>query len=171
MKKIFFIPFLILFFISNSYSSSLQKISLQLQWLDQFQFAGYYIAKEKGFYKDVGLEVNIKSFDQTISTIDEVTEYKSEYAIGRSSLLIKRSNGKKVIALATIFQSTPIILLARKDSNINSIKDIINKRIMLTDDALGTTSLRAMIMSKGVSFSQTKVMKHSLTLDDLIKLI
>lgn len=168
MKKIFFISFLILFFISNSYSSTLQRISLQLQWLDQFQFAGYYIAKEKGFYKDVGLEVQIKSFDKTISTIDEVTKYKSEYAIGRSSLLIKRSNGKKIIALAAIFQSTPIILLARKDSNINSIKDIINKRVMLTDDALGTTSLRAMIMSKGVSFSQTKVMKHSLNLDDLI---
>lgn len=40
-----------------------EKISVQLQWADQFQFAGYYIAKEKGFYADAGLDVTLRKFD------------------------------------------------------------------------------------------------------------
>ena len=53
MKKIF----LLLFFITSLFSNNLQKVSLQLMWLDQFQFAGFYIAKEKDFYQKAGLEV------------------------------------------------------------------------------------------------------------------
>ncbi len=167
MKRFFIGLFFILFALTYLQAAK-EKVSLQLQWLDQFQFAGYYIAKEKGFYDSVGLDVTIKKFNSSILTIQEVLSNNSEYAIGRSSLLIDKSNGKPIVALAAIFQSTPLILLAKKSSNIQTIKDIINKRIMLTEDALGTTSLRAMIMSQGVNFSQTKVQKHTLKLDDLI---
>ena len=58
MKKIFI---LILLF-KYLYSTDLQKVSLQLMWLDQFQFAGFYIAKEKGFYQKVGLDVEFNKF-------------------------------------------------------------------------------------------------------------
>jgi len=156
------------FFLHNLYGNKLEKISLQLLWLDQFQFAGYYMAKEKGFYRDVGLDVTIKPFKKGILTVDEVIENRSDYGIARSSLLIDRSNGKKVVALAAIYQSTPIVLIAKKDSNIKTIEDIKDKSIMLTDNALGNTSLRAMIMSRGLTFSQTKVEKHSLDINDLI---
>ena len=40
-----------------------QKVTLYLDWLHQFQFAGYYIAKEKNYYNDFGLDVNIKEFN------------------------------------------------------------------------------------------------------------
>ena len=39
-----------------------KKVTLQLAWFDQFQYAGYYIAKEKGFYKELGLDVEIIPF-------------------------------------------------------------------------------------------------------------
>lgn len=38
-------------------AKELEKVSLQFQWINQFQFAGYYIAKEKGFYESIGLEI------------------------------------------------------------------------------------------------------------------
>src|SRR5262245_17726946 len=42
-------------------ASALEKVSLQLKWLHQFQFAGYYVALEKGFYRDAGFDVEIRS--------------------------------------------------------------------------------------------------------------
>jgi ABC-type nitrate/sulfonate/bicarbonate transport system substrate-binding protein len=54
--------FVIFFLTINVSANNLEKVSLQLSWFDQFQFAGYYIAKEKGFYKEVGLDVDIKPF-------------------------------------------------------------------------------------------------------------
>ena len=58
MKKIFIL--LVFFSFTLSADESLQKVSLQLHWKYQFEFAGFIAAKEKGFYKDVGLDVELK---------------------------------------------------------------------------------------------------------------
>ena len=61
MKKIF----LIIIFICTSLISNEQKnVTLQLPWKYQFQYAGYIIAKEKGFYKDSGLDVDLKEWQE-----------------------------------------------------------------------------------------------------------
>ena len=52
--------------------TSLEKIKLQLQWKHQFQFAGFYAAQEKGFYKDVGLDVEFIELDVDANIVDEV---------------------------------------------------------------------------------------------------
>ena len=54
--------FTIIFLSTNLNSSELKKVTLQLAWFDQFQYAGYYIAKEKGFDKELGLDVEIIPF-------------------------------------------------------------------------------------------------------------
>ena len=123
MKPILNFILLILFLLYPLQAKELEKVSLQLQWFDQFQFAGYYIAKEKGFYKEAGLDVEIKKFDYGITSINEVLNGKATYGIGCSSLIIDKSLGKKINLLASIFQSSPSVLLARKDSNINSISN------------------------------------------------
>ncbi len=53
---------IIFIFLFSPSAFALEKVSLQLQWKYQFQFAGYIIAKEKGFYKDYGLEVELKEW-------------------------------------------------------------------------------------------------------------
>ena len=60
--------FLVIFLNTNLYSKDLTKVTIQLSWFDQFQFAGYYMAKEQGFYKDAGLDVEIPPFS-LVSTI------------------------------------------------------------------------------------------------------
>lgn len=161
--------FLLTLFLSHSLQAhNLEKVSLQLQWLDQFQFAGYYIAKEKGFYKDVGLDVEIKRFNYKTSTIDEVLNNKATYGIGRSSLIIDKSNGKDITLLASIFQSSPSILLARKDSNINSVKKFKNKKIMMTDDIVTAVAIQAMANKNGVSIENMVKIDHSFDINDLI---
>ena len=51
-----------------------EKVSIQLKWFHQFQFAGYYAAKEKGYYYDVGLDVEIKERDTKYDNISQVSK-------------------------------------------------------------------------------------------------
>ncbi|HKM19031.1 MAG TPA: ABC transporter substrate-binding protein, partial [Aliarcobacter sp.] len=82
MKKIFI--FILLF--KYLCATDLQKVSLQLMWLDQFQFAGFYIAKEKGFYQKAGLDVEFKEFKNETNVLEEVTQNRATFGLGSSSL-------------------------------------------------------------------------------------
>ena len=168
MKQLKFVFLILSFFIISLEAKGLEKVSLQLVWLDQFQFAGYYIAKEKGFYKDAGLELELKPFKYRLNITTEVTQKRATYGIGRSSLIIDRYDGAKVKLLSAIFQASPLILLAMKDSNIKTIKDFIGKKIMTTDDAAMTAALTAMIEHQNVSLSMMKEIKHTFNIQDLI---
>ena len=107
---------LILIIYSNLFAK--EKITLYPDWLDQFQFAGYYIAKENGFYDDFGLVVVIKPFNQNVYIVDEVINNDATYGIGKSSLILEKYNDKNVVFISSIFQESPLILLVKKDSNI-----------------------------------------------------
>lgn len=159
MKNYFY---LLLFCFTFLYANPVQeKVSIQLQWADQFQFAGYYIAKEKGFYRDAGLDVTLRKFDPKKLTIDEVMAGRSTYGIGRSSLLIDRMKGKNVVALAAIFQNSPFVLLSKKSLDIKTPRDLIGKRVMMTEDFQDTISVRAMLSSQGLSLNDLKIIEHS----------
>ncbi|OQR40492.1 hypothetical protein AS859_11535, partial [Aliarcobacter cryaerophilus] len=69
MKKNIIYLLLIIF---STFLNANEKVVLQLKWFHQFQFAGYYAAKEKGFYDEVGLDVEIKQRDLKSNNIDEV---------------------------------------------------------------------------------------------------
>jgi len=159
MKRYFIILFLC--FVALYAQPSIEKVSVKLQWADQFQFAGYYVAKEKGFYHDVGLDVTLQKFDPKKLAIDEVMSGNSTYGIGRSSLLIDRMEGKDVVVLAAIFQSSPFILLSKKSLDIQTPRDLIGKRVMMTSDFQDTISVRAMLNSQDVRMGQLKFLEHS----------
>ena len=76
-----------------------ETVTLQLKWLHQFQFAGYYAAKALGYYRDAGLEVNIIEAIPGKSPIDAVVEGKAEYGVDVTRLLLARAEGKPVVAL------------------------------------------------------------------------
>jgi diguanylate cyclase (GGDEF)-like protein/PAS domain S-box-containing protein len=144
------------------------KVTLQLNWLNQFQFAGYYIAKEKGFYSDVNLDVHIKETSFNTDIVKKVETKEVDFAVGRSSLLIEKMNGKDIVALGAIFQESPLMLLVKKDSNINNIKDLRNKKIMITPEAKYSASILAMFSANELSINNFIVLKHSFDINDLI---
>ncbi|WP_304545384.1 ABC transporter substrate-binding protein [Sulfurimonas microaerophilic] len=157
---------LLLLFSSVIAAEDLKKVSLQLQWKNQFQFAGYIMAKEKGFYKKAGLDVTLKEWQHGIHMEDDVIQGRSEYATCRATSLIDISNGKKIVYLASIFQSSPLVLLADKSSHIKSIQDVKNKRIMATRDI--DISLFSMMFSQGITPKDVKVIQPSFKAADLL---
>ena len=165
MKKILLITFFLTIFL---YAQNDKKITLQLNWLNQFQFAGYYMAKEKGFYKDVNLDVKIKESNSNTDVVKEIETKNADFAVGRSSLIIEKINGKDIVALCAIYQESPLILLVKKDSNINSVKDLRNKKIMITPDARYSAPVLAMLSANELSINEFTVLKHSFDINDLI---
>ncbi|MGE6110837.1 ABC transporter substrate-binding protein, partial [Aeromonas salmonicida] len=90
-------------------------IVLQLKWHHQFQFAGYYAAIAQGYYRDAGLDVRLREAGPGTDVVDEVVSGRAHYGVGSSDLLLDRQRGQPVVVLATPFQHSPLVLLARAE--------------------------------------------------------
>ncbi len=112
-----------------------QRVVLQLRWHHQFQFAGYYIAKALGYYRAAGLDVEIRAGGKGISPVNEVMQGRADFGIDGSGLLVERANGRAVVAVAAIFQKSPLRLIARADRGIRRIDDLAGRRVMLLPGA------------------------------------
>lgn len=109
---------------------ALDNVTLQLKWTHQFQFAGYYVAKEKGFFDEAGIHVNILEADpNNPDSFFNVLSGRAQFGITHSGILQQRLDGKPLVALAAILQSSPYCWMVKADSGINSPKDFVNKRI------------------------------------------
>ena len=96
--------FLTIIFIITSLNAN-EKVVLQLKWLHQFQFAGYYAAKEKGFYSELGLDVEIRVRDKSKNNIEQVVHGEAEYGIADSVLLLYRSKNEPVVIVASRYET------------------------------------------------------------------
>lgn len=152
---------------SISNPSDPNVVYIQLRWHHQFQFAGYYAALEKGFYKDEGIDVQIRNGDPKRQPVAEVLSGRAQYAEGNSEILYQRLQGKPLIALASIFQHSPSVLLTLKSSGIRSVHDLIGKKVMLANKNEDADFL-TMLVNEGISVSQINAIHSSYQLDDLI---
>ena len=161
----------LLLLLSLHASESNQKVTLYLDWLNQFQFAGYYMAKENGYYNDLDLDVNIIEYskDANNDITQKVIKDEAVYGIGKSSLIIDKFAGNDIILLSSIFQNSPIALISLSSSNIKTPKDLINKKIMITNDAKESVSIKSLLMAEGVNFQDLNTQNFSSNeINDLI---
>ena len=124
-----------------------EHVILQLNGAHSFQFAGYYAAKEQGYYREAGLDVEIKESDSSIDLISKVTSDQAQFGIGDSTLLLARHAGQPVVALAVIFQHSPQVLIARQEQSTQDIHSLLGKRIGL---AQHTGELSAFLQQAGL---------------------
>jgi polar amino acid transport system substrate-binding protein len=158
--------FIIFLFSPSIYA--LENVSVQFHWLDQFEFAGFYIAKEKGFYEKEGLAVELKNYQYGMNVVDEVLSGNSTFAVGGSDLIIEVNRKKPLMMLFATFQSSPLILISTKQSGIQSVKNFSGKRLMITPDATSSVTFKAMMEKEGVHMSDMVIQKHSFDVNDLI---
>src|SRR6266496_4269469 len=88
-------------------SHALEKATVQLKWLHHFQFAGYYAAVEKGFYREAGLDVTLVEGGPMVEVEKEVVNGKADFGVGTSALLLHRAHGYDLVVLGQIFQHSP----------------------------------------------------------------
>lgn len=146
-----------------------QTVRLQLRWMHQFQFAGYYVALEKGYYREAGLDVQIaEGGAQAPDPVQDVLDEKADFAVANSGLVIERLAGKPVVALAAIMQTSPLVWLVRSDSDIYVPHDLIGKRVMLAP-RLESAELLTMLRQEGIDGEQLHTLPTRYRIDDLIE--
>lgn len=115
---------------SSSGSGKLTKVTLQLKWLPQSQFMGYYIAQEKGYYKDQGLDVTILPGGSDIIPEQQVNNGVANIGVTWTSSLMKyQEKGWGLTEIAQVFQKSAMLLVSKKSSNINSVADLKGKKV------------------------------------------
>ena len=168
MKNFSFLIFLITLLHTTLFSKDLTKVKLQLAWFNQFQYAGYYVAKEKGFYEEVGLDVEILPFSFDKNIVKSVNDGDVEFATGRENLILDKSNYENIVVLMALFQASPIQIIAKKSSNIKSLEDFKNRKLMITSDDSIEVSFKAMLTSRKIDIKNIKLIPHSHNIQDLI---
>jgi NitT/TauT family transport system substrate-binding protein len=131
------------------------NVTVRLKWLHQSQFAGNYVADKTGLYEKEGLQVNLKPFDYVHFPIDEVVSGAADFGItGADELLVARSQGKKVKALAVIYQENPVIAYSLVSSGIKTPSDFIGKKLGLESGVNVETVIKAMLKAQGIKYEQ-----------------
>jgi NitT/TauT family transport system substrate-binding protein len=108
----------------------LTKVKLQLQWVNQAQFAGYIVAKAKGFYTDSGLDVTLLEGGPTVVPQDVLSKGNADYAIAWvPKALQSREAGAKITDVGQVFQKSGTTQVSFKDKNITTAADLKGKKV------------------------------------------
>ena len=106
------------------------KITLQLQWVTQSQFAGYYAAVDKGFYRDENLDVTIKEGAVDIVPQQVLASGQADFAVSWvPKALVSREEGAKIVNVAQVFQRSGTLEVSWKDSGIAKVEDWKGKKV------------------------------------------
>ena len=107
-----------------------EKVTLQLKWVTQAQFAGYYVAKEKGFYDEAGLDVTINPGGPDISPPQIIAGGGADVIIDwMPSALASREKGVALVNIAQPFKRSGMMLTCRKDTGIAKPQDFRGKTL------------------------------------------
>jgi NitT/TauT family transport system substrate-binding protein len=111
---------------------SVRRVSYLPHWLPQSQFAGYYVAYEKGFYRNHGIDVDIMRGGPDRSAMEYLRRGRTDFATSFLSCAIReRVCGLRLINIGQIVQRSTQMLIAKKSSGINSPQDINGRRVSL----------------------------------------
>lgn len=163
---LYIMRFLYISFILTSLHAQekLDDVSLQLQWKHQFEYAGFYAAQEKGFYKDVGLNVTFKEFTNTSRPVDDVLEKKAAYGITYSDLIVDYLNGKPIVFVANFFKHSPLILVTQ--NNLKLPSDLKGKKIMGIENTVKSTAFLMMFKDFGMDLGSYISVPPTFNIDD-----
>ncbi|WJR76656.1 ABC transporter substrate-binding protein [Bradyrhizobium sp. NP1] len=115
----------------NADAADLTPASLRLKWLPQAQFAGYYVAKAKGFYSDEGIALTINPGGPNIIAENMVGSNTDTFGHGggMASLLQAREKGLPIVGIGMLFQETPYRLVALEKAGIKKFTDLKGKTV------------------------------------------
>jgi NitT/TauT family transport system substrate-binding protein len=111
-------------------SEKLTKVTLQLKWVTQAQFAGYYAAKTNGYYRQAGLDVTIKPGGPDIIPEQVVAGGQAEFGLDwLPSLMSSRDKGVDLVNIAQVFTRSGLTLLTWKDTGLNTVAKLKGKTV------------------------------------------
>jgi ABC-type nitrate/sulfonate/bicarbonate transport system substrate-binding protein len=130
-------------------------VTVRLKWFNQAQFAGFYLAQDKGHYKAAGLDVNIQPGGPDFPAIQMVSGGNEQFGVtGADQILIARSKGVPVVALAVIYRRNPFVLFSLAKSGIKTPADYVGKKVGVKIGGNEELIYRAILAKAGIDSSK-----------------
>ena len=116
--------------LSLAAAQAADTVTVQLKWVSQAQFAGYFVAKEKGFYKDAGLDVTIKPGGPDVAPPQVIAGGGADVVVDwMPSALASREKGVALVNISQTFKHSGLELVCRKDTGIKKPEDLKGKTV------------------------------------------
>lgn len=154
-------------FASITSSSPLEKVTLQLGWKYQFEFAGFIAAKEKGFYKEAGLDVELKEREADMDVVETVLNGQADYGINDADLTLVKAQNKPVVLLANYFKRPALVIISKQ--TLLTPSDLIGKKVMITEEQLRNSSLALLLKAFNMTANDFQAIPHSFDAADFIR--
>lgn len=132
------------------------KVSVQLNWVFQTQYAGFFVAEQQGFYATENLKVNIVPGGPAVITLDKLVSKEVDFALVADAIEVLQAveAGKPVVAVAALFQKNANVWISLDEKNITRAKDMIGKRIGVRP--LAEVAYRILLAAAGIDREQVK---------------
>ncbi|MDF1585330.1 EAL domain-containing protein [Marinimicrococcus flavescens] len=150
-----------------------EKVSLQLRWDHQAQFAGYYAALWQGFYEAAGIEVEIRRGvtpeGAPIDAVAEVAEGRATFGVGAANILTGNTQRAPLTVLASIFQDSPAALYALPGTPLFGPADLLRLRVARRAGDFIDLEMQAMLKAEGIDPAQVTPHPYSPGVDSLLE--
>jgi NitT/TauT family transport system substrate-binding protein len=136
-------------------------ITIQLKWVNQAQFAGFYVAADKGYYTEENINIKFSPGGTGINIIDEITSGRAQFGItDADQIILARDAGKPVKAIATIYRRNPFVVVTLPESGITTPADLIGKTINIggTD---GLVEFKAMMSKLKLDINKVNIIPYT----------
>lgn len=144
---------------------ALDEVTVQLKWVHQAQFAGLYVAQEKGYYTQENIRVNFLEGGQGIDNAEAVISGKAQFGVmAPEDVQISRSRGAPLKAIAAIYRRSAVVFVAMADSHITRPQDFPGKTVASGSEGGAVRDfefqLRALAKKLGVDISKIDVVPY-----------
>jgi NitT/TauT family transport system substrate-binding protein len=146
----------------------LEPVSLQLQWVTQAQFAGYYVALDKGWYHEEGIDLTIRPGGPDLVPVDLVSSGTYDFGTGLlADLVVAVQQGKPVISLAQIQQTNGLLLIAHRASGIEQPQDFAGHSVGVWLGAW-EAQFNALVAKEGLSPQDFTLVSQGFSMDPFL---
>jgi NitT/TauT family transport system substrate-binding protein len=150
-------------------AQSLTKASLRLKWLPQAQFAGFYVALAKGYYKAEGIDLTINPGGPNLLTENLVATGADTFGLsgGTDSVFAARDKGLPIVCIGVAHQITPFVFVARKDGPVKTLSDF-KGRTVTTWFTGANHVLNGMLAKEGFRPDEVKIQPQQVSITPFI---
>jgi len=150
------------------------EVKLQLKWVHQAQFAGFYMAQEKGYYDKENIKITFLEGGKDIDVAQRVVSGEADFGVLAPELILtKRSQGAPLIAIAAIYRRSAVVFVSMADSGIVRPSNFLGKKVAIGGEGEGIRDLRlqfnALMKKQNLNTSKVKIVPWDASLESFLQ--
>ena len=135
------------------------EVTVQLKWVHQAQFAGHYVAQERGYYAEENIEVTFVEGGPDIDVTEQVVTGGADFGVEASDLVLKHcGKGESIAAIAVIYRRNPLVFVSMADSGIERPADVLGRTVALSN--YGELQFAAIMKRLGLDIRQVEFVPY-----------